>query len=53
MNFNDCPTCGRTKKDCDDSAARGWDACCMTCDEIGRTRNHRVLTVPIADGGAA
>lgn len=44
--YTDCPTCGRTKSECDDSAARGHDACCMACDERGRGPNHRVLTVP-------
>lgn len=44
-NVTDCPTCGRTKAECDDSAAHGHDACCMTCDEQGRGLNHRRLTV--------
>lgn len=43
--FSNCPTCGQTKRECDDSAAHGHDNCCMTCDELGRLVNHRVLTV--------
>lgn len=42
----DCPTCGRSLKHCQDSRARGWDNCCLTCDEIGQMENHRTLYVP-------
>ena len=45
VNVTDCPTCGRTKAECDNSAARGLDACCMACDQQGRGPNHRRLTV--------
>lgn len=41
---DDCASCGRSKRECDDSAARGWDNCCMRCDEMGRIRSHRTLT---------
>ena len=37
----DCPTCGRTAKECNDSHAKGWDGCCQKCDERGRVVNHR------------
>lgn len=40
----DCATCGRAKRECDDSSARGWDNCCMGCDEMGRGRSHQTLT---------
>lgn len=43
--FSDCPTCKRPKTVCDESAAHGRDACCMTCDERGRAANHAVVTV--------
>ncbi len=41
----DCSTCGKSKRECDDSRARGWDNCCMGCDEIGSRRSHQTLTV--------
>ena len=47
--FYDCPTCGRSKRECDNSAAHGMDGCCMTCDEIGRRPNHTLLTVDELD----
>lgn len=45
----ECPTCHRSAQHCSDSAARGRDGCCMRCDETGRTDNHRMRMVPIAD----
>lgn len=41
----DCPHCGQSAEECNDSAARGWDNCCMRCDEIGRRHNHRAVTI--------
>lgn len=38
----DCAICGRTAKDCDDGAAKGWDGCCMGCDGAGRINAHRL-----------
>lgn len=43
----DCPTCGRTAKECNDSRAKGWDNCCQKCDERGQLLNHRVRSVEI------
>jgi hypothetical protein len=38
----DCPTCFRTAKDCGDSKAKGWDNCCLTCDQNGHVEQHRL-----------
>lgn len=42
----DCPSCGRSHDYCSHQSFRGRDACCMTCDEIGRGPNHKALTIP-------
>lgn len=49
--FSNCPTCGRSKRECDDSAAHGTDGCCMTCDQLGRTANHTWRTTYDFTGG--
>jgi hypothetical protein len=46
-----CPICGRTAKECNDSHAKGWDGCCMTCDSVGRAESHRLRIV--TTGGEA
>lgn len=48
MTDTDCPNCGQTKAACDESAAKGWDGCCASCDERGRRATHaRVTTATI------
>ncbi len=43
----DCPHCGRTAKDCNDSHAKGWDGCCMGCDGAGRINTHRLRLIHV------
>ena len=41
----DCPTCGRTARECDASRAKGWDHCCQACDALGSVVNHRLRLI--------
>ena len=41
----ECRHCGRSAKECNDSHAKGWDGCCMKCDETGRVQAHRLRTI--------
>lgn len=40
-----CKTCDRAAQECDASHAKGWDGCCMSCDEAGRVNAHRLRAV--------
>ena len=42
-----CKTCDRAAQECDASHAKGWDGCCMSCDEAGRVNAHRLRIVPL------